>query len=244
MANFLAGLLSSGDYSDLTLVCEDQEFRVHKNIEAKTNTFHVAEFDLTTVKCMLDYMYTGKYEQMPPGCCDKDKDQAQTTENGKNDSVKNNNETWIYHGPVNCIADCFDLPELAKMATATLERLTQEDWSEDAFCDLLHRTHSRTGDIGYRDMLATRAADRISELIERGLFNELSALSDDMTPAILRICVGRLDALRSCLKAEIARADKHAKNLQSITSFAFRWSEKDCEVSRRKSDYLRTEIDV
>ncbi|KAI1751274.1 BTB/POZ protein [Xylaria castorea] len=232
MANFLANVLNSGDYSDLTLVCEGQEFQVHKAIvcaqspvlatalkggfkEAKTNTFHVADFDPTTVKCMLDYMYTGKYEQMPPGFCDDNKDQAQATENDKN---KSSSGTWIYHGLVNCIADYFWLPELAKMATVILDRLTQEDWSEDAFCDLLYGTHGRTRNSNFRIMLATRATDHIGELTARGLFNGVDPPSDDLTPTILRLCVQRLDVLRSGLEAETAKANAQSKNLKTIAS--------------------------
>ncbi|KAI0455893.1 hypothetical protein F5B21DRAFT_502917 [Xylaria acuta] len=204
MANFLANLLSSGDYSDLALVCEDQEFKVHNNIEAKTNTFHVGDFDPTTVK-------------------------LQATGNGKNGSVKSNTGIWIYHGLVNCIADYFCLPGLAKMATAMLDRLTQEDWSEDAFSDLLYGTHGRTGDKDFRVMLATRATDHIGELTARGLFTGIDPPSGDMTPTILRLCVQRLDVLGNDLEAETARANVQAHDPEAITSYFERSKISSCK---------------
>ncbi|KAI0858648.1 hypothetical protein F4860DRAFT_526880 [Xylaria cubensis] len=77
-----AELLRSGEYSDFTLVCKGQEFRVHKSIvcpqspviaaalkskfkEAKTNTIEV-NFEPAILKCMLDYMYTGHYKDPAP----------------------------------------------------------------------------------------------------------------------------------------------------------------------------------
>ncbi|KAI0442418.1 BTB/POZ protein [Xylaria telfairii] len=226
MAN-LAILLSSGKYSDLTLVCEDQEFQVHKGIvcsqspvldaalkgnfqEAKTNTFHVVTFNPTTVKCMLDYMYTGNYAQTPSSCCNESKDQAQTTENDKDCSVKSDTETWLHHGFVNCVADYFCVPELAKMAVAALDKLTREHWSEDAFCDLMYGTHGRTGDDGFRVMMATRAVDHLGELTARGLFNGADPPSDEMTPTILGLCAQRLNE-------SSARADTQARELVKIT---------------------------
>lgn len=44
--------------------------------EADTDTFHVVDFKPATVKCMLQYMYTGKYEEKPPCCLNDDKNQG------------------------------------------------------------------------------------------------------------------------------------------------------------------------
>ncbi|TRX97131.1 hypothetical protein FHL15_001925 [Xylaria flabelliformis] len=195
MAKFLKNLLSSGDYADLKIVCKDQEFQVHKVIvcaqspvlaaalkgaksltrsqESKTNTYHVTDFDPTIVKCMIDYMYAGEYSQTPPDYRNDSKDQAQTTES----------KVWIYHGLVNCIADYFDVPELAEKATSTLDRLIQKHWSEDAFCNLFYETLGRTTDKGFRTMLATAAMDHLGELTARGLFNGADP-SDELTPTI------------------------------------------------------------
>ncbi|KAI1200359.1 BTB/POZ protein [Nemania serpens] len=222
MANFTSigpKLLESGDYSDFTLVCEDQKFRVHKSIvcaqcpvfaaatkggfkEAETNTFHVVDFKPVTLKCMLQYMYTGKYEEKPH-CCPNDNVQEPSQENDNDDSTKNISERWIHHGLVNCIADFFRLPELAKMSVATLDEITQKDWSANAFCDLLYATLGKTGDQGFHLLLATRAADHIDHLTAMGLFNG-SDLSNELAPAFLRICVQRLNALQAELVGDEA----------------------------------------
>ncbi|KAI0005617.1 hypothetical protein F4779DRAFT_620986 [Xylariaceae sp. FL0662B] len=80
--SFAASLLGSEDYSDLTLACEGQEFKVHKAIicpqspvltaalrgdfeEAKTNVVNI-NFDIATCKRLIDFLYTGKYEVRSP----------------------------------------------------------------------------------------------------------------------------------------------------------------------------------
>ncbi|KAI0858645.1 BTB/POZ protein [Xylaria cubensis] len=226
MAKFLENLLSSGDYADFKIVCKDQEFQVHKIIvcaqspviaaalkgyfeESKTNTYHVTDFDPTIVKCMIDYMYAGEYAQMPPDYRSDNKDQAQTTES----------RVWIYHGLVNCIADYFNVPELAEKATSTLDGLIKKHWSEDAFCNLFYETLGRTTDKGFRTMLATGAMDHLDELMARGLFNGADP-SDELTPTILKLCATRFEKLT-------ARINAQAKNLETIHSF---FSHKKCNV--------------
>ncbi|KAI0156832.1 hypothetical protein GGR57DRAFT_501222 [Xylariaceae sp. FL1272] len=71
-------LLNIRDFSDLTLVCHGQKFKVHKAIlcaqspvftaavkgkfmEASTSMINVA-FDVETLKRMLEYLYTGTYD--------------------------------------------------------------------------------------------------------------------------------------------------------------------------------------
>ncbi|KAF4632577.1 hypothetical protein G7Y89_g5550 [Cudoniella acicularis] len=76
----LAQLLNSEKYSDLKLVCQGQEFKVHKAIvctqspvlaaasngsfqEAATNTINIDEFDAGTVKRMVVFMYGEDYDE-------------------------------------------------------------------------------------------------------------------------------------------------------------------------------------
>lgn len=103
------------------------------------------------------------------------------------------------------------------MSVATLDEITQKDWSANAFCDLLYATLGKTGDQGFHLLLATRAADHIDHLTAMGLFNG-SDLSNELAPAFLRICVQRLNALQAELVG--VRSNNGCQTaLEGITSF-------------------------
>ncbi|KAJ4011468.1 hypothetical protein NW752_008467 [Fusarium irregulare] len=76
--DFLSSILDSGQFSDFTLVCEGQEFRLHQAVvcpqslvlnaalcggfeEATTKVITVKEFDIPTVKRLVSFFYKGDY---------------------------------------------------------------------------------------------------------------------------------------------------------------------------------------
>ncbi|KAI1113037.1 BTB/POZ protein [Nemania sp. NC0429] len=246
MANFTSigpRLLESGEFSDFILVCGDEKFSVHKNIvcaqspviaaamegqfmEAETNIFQVNDFKPVTLECMVQYMYTGKYEEKPLCRRNDEQNEEPNMESDSDHSADRSiSERWIHHGLVNCIADFFHLPALAKMSIATLDEITQEEWSAGAFRDLLCETLGKTGDKDFHHLLATRAADHIGPHTEMGLFNG-SDLS--VAPAVLRICAQRLDESRAELAD--ARSNGRLTAFEGITSFFKTPSGKSCKM--------------
>ncbi|KAM3506556.1 hypothetical protein MY11210_007497 [Beauveria gryllotalpidicola] len=78
----LSHLLKSGQFSDLTLVCSDKEFHVHKAVvcaqskvlaaairepfqESKTGKIVIEEYGTDTVQNMVEFLYTGDYDPQP-----------------------------------------------------------------------------------------------------------------------------------------------------------------------------------
>ncbi|KAM3452780.1 hypothetical protein NHJ6243_009274 [Beauveria neobassiana] len=78
----LGHLLKSGQFSDLTLVCRDQEFNVHKAVvcaqsqvlaaairepfqASKTGQIVIEEYDTDTVEQLVEFLYTGDYRPQP-----------------------------------------------------------------------------------------------------------------------------------------------------------------------------------
>ncbi|KAL6910183.1 hypothetical protein GGI43DRAFT_3455 [Trichoderma evansii] len=74
-------LMTSGQYSDLKLVCQGQEFRIHKLVacsqssviatalkggfkEAQSGIITIEAFDAETVRRMVEYLYTGDYDKV------------------------------------------------------------------------------------------------------------------------------------------------------------------------------------
>ncbi|QGA16299.1 hypothetical protein EYB26_003966 [Talaromyces marneffei] len=83
LAELLATLMMDPKYSDLTLECDGETFAVHKAIvltqsvvlekacqahwkEGKDNVIQITEFDVRTVRRMVEFLYTGDYDQDKP----------------------------------------------------------------------------------------------------------------------------------------------------------------------------------
>ncbi|RBR22338.1 uncharacterized protein FIESC28_04532 [Fusarium coffeatum] len=81
--DFLSSILASGQFSDFTLVCEGQEFRLHQAVvcpqslvlnaalcgefkEATTKVVTVQGFDISTVKRLVSFFYTRDYDVKLP----------------------------------------------------------------------------------------------------------------------------------------------------------------------------------
>ncbi|KAK1245505.1 hypothetical protein MKX08_005134 [Trichoderma sp. CBMAI-0020] len=76
-------LMTSGNYSDLKLVCQGREFKIHKLVacsqssviatalkggfkEAQSGMITIEQFDAETVRRMVEYLYTGDYDRTKP----------------------------------------------------------------------------------------------------------------------------------------------------------------------------------
>ncbi|EHK49218.1 hypothetical protein TRIATDRAFT_315549 [Trichoderma atroviride IMI 206040] len=74
-------LMTSGNFSDLKLVCQGKEFKIHKLVacsqssviatalkgdfkEAQSGIITIEQFDAETVRRMVEYLYTGDYDQI------------------------------------------------------------------------------------------------------------------------------------------------------------------------------------
>ncbi|KAI0190042.1 hypothetical protein EV127DRAFT_340365 [Xylaria flabelliformis] len=255
-----AELLYSGEYSDFSLVCEGQELRVHKGIvcpqssviatalksefkEAKTNTIEV-NFELAILKCMLEYMYTGDYKDEP----------AQPVQLLAQPSQAANitiSQRLIYHARVNSIADYYNVTSLAEVSITKIQKLLDERWSADAFCDLIQEAAGFTGNKNLREVLARAAACNVSELTRRDIFAE-GMIANDMAAEVLKASMKTIEdrtrevaELKMQLSAEKAKVDTLDQNLDEIanvltaTGMCFKSSCKHpfgCEIQRPKQN--------
>ncbi|KAJ4113237.1 hypothetical protein NW768_011513 [Fusarium equiseti] len=106
---FLSSILVSGQFSDFTLVCEGQEFRLHQAVvcpqscvfdaalcgrfeEATTKIITVKEFDLATVKRLVSFFYTGDYDGEPPEESAQDEDAIVTDADADADADADNEQ--------------------------------------------------------------------------------------------------------------------------------------------------------
>ncbi|RYC56136.1 hypothetical protein CHU98_g10073 [Xylaria longipes] len=203
-------LLETGEYSDLTLVCQGTELRVHKGIicvqspviatalkskfkEAETNIMEV-DFDLTTLECMLQYMYTGNYKEEPAEHVRLQRVQSAesvqiTSTNGKGEekSVTTTvSEALVYHVRVNSIADYYGVIGLAQLSAKRIETLLNERWSSDTFCNRIEEAMGSTGDKNLREVIVHAAASNVSELVSKDIFSN-GKVANDIAAEVLAI---------------------------------------------------------
>ncbi|KAF4458120.1 Speckle-type POZ protein [Fusarium austroafricanum] len=67
--NALAKLLETGDYSDLTIICGQDRYAVHKALEAQTGEINLRGDDPVAVRMMINYLYHRTYMPPPPPTC-------------------------------------------------------------------------------------------------------------------------------------------------------------------------------
>lgn len=218
MANLISTgshLLQSGDYSDFTFLCDNEEIKAHKSIvcpqsavitaalnggfqEAETSTISV-DFDLNTLKCMLEYMYTSDYPEKPaindPPQPTSTKAVAQEgTDSSKKDGNNNSDaeafsKAMLYHTRVNGIADYYGVSTLVKLSSSRVEDLLVRQWSAKAFYDTIQDAFNLTGDTNLRRIIVNTAASHISELASKNVFTE-EKVADDITSEIFRASLG------------------------------------------------------
>ncbi|KAI1200357.1 hypothetical protein F5X97DRAFT_321586 [Nemania serpens] len=233
-----AQLLRTGDYSDFTLVCGGQEFRVHKNIvcsqspvisaalksgfkEGKTNTMEV-NFDVKLLKSMLDYMYTATYQENPvrpirrsPPADNANINKQLSQQNPFQIRARipfaaatNVSENLIYHARVNSIADYYGVKGLAKLSITRIKTLLKTSWSADAFCDLIRETDGSTGDKDLREVLIESASSNIFELMDKDVFSE-GKISNDWAASFLKGAINVFKATQH--SSQLANAEVSAK---------------------------------
>ncbi|KPM41905.1 hypothetical protein AK830_g4607 [Neonectria ditissima] len=233
----LKGLLTSGDYSDLLLKVGDEEFHLHKAVvcpqspviaaafrgnykEANTDTFKVEGFDADTVRCMIDFMYTGRYdvestlgsvspdvqrEHSPlafPGLSPEHYERLSTTASEPQSSAAQsaNQATLrlLRHVGMNAIADFYDIEQLRELANSRIEAIFQETAQADGFSIVAETVWSSTSDKKLYNLLTTVAAEHIDQLVKSKSFLNLEEVSD-FSSGVFRACAARIAELEKQL---------------------------------------------
>ncbi|KAM3477452.1 hypothetical protein MY8738_006426 [Beauveria namnaoensis] len=206
----LGQLLESGQFSDLTLVCGDKQFNVHKAVvcaqsqvlaaairepfqASKTGKIVIEEHDIDTVEKMVEFLYTGDYKPQPHQAEDK-RDNTAPEEN------------LVQHILVNSIADYYDIKALADLSKEKLQHASQ-DANKSHLLEAATVALSRTGDTTVHAVLADATAKNIRQHLES---NELAALVGEFAIEIIKKSVAVEDELRldvQRLKNKLADAE-------------------------------------
>ncbi|KAH6610059.1 hypothetical protein Trco_000079 [Trichoderma cornu-damae] len=215
MAAFQAGidfrqLMRSGQFSDLTLVCQGQEFKIHKLVacpqspvfaaavkgefkyqEAKTGVIQIELFDAETVRRMVEFLYTGNYDSISPEQTqavastprDVKKSQASLPADTTGTAPPAPAQDTLHHVRVNAIADYYGIKGLTLLANQKFQQAYQNKWDAKAFVGSAKEALGVTGDKSLHRMMALLVAQNMKELLGSG---QLSGLVGDFAVEILR----------------------------------------------------------
>ncbi|EGC44075.1 conserved hypothetical protein [Histoplasma capsulatum var. duboisii H88] len=176
-----AELMISGKYSDLVLECQGKQFRVHRAIvcghspvlaaacdsdfkEAVTNTIQITGFDVETAKQMVNFMYTGDYDE------DVEGGQSTIPSDGESHTDEPQSprmdQLLSHHIQINTIADYYDVAKLRELSNSRIQEILTTSWSPHGFGTAIEEALRSTGDKKLHEILAESAAARIETLVD------------------------------------------------------------------------------
>ncbi|KAF2434944.1 hypothetical protein EJ08DRAFT_722180 [Tothia fuscella] len=164
LSDALRPLLSSGDFSDMTVVCQGKTFKLHKNIvcgqveffrnafdgrfaEAESHEVKLVDDELCAVQAMFEYLYTRVY-------------------NNQSDVEAS---AIILHAHVYSLADKYNIQGLKDMAGNEFSEAIVEEWNTPEFVTTVKIVYESTppSDRVLRDMVTRVSAKHIKVLINK-----------------------------------------------------------------------------
>ncbi|KAK4697458.1 hypothetical protein P7C71_g618, partial [Lecanoromycetidae sp. Uapishka_2] len=173
MITSLWTLFESGQYSDMTVICGPEEFKVHRAVEGQTNLINLAEDDPPSIRRMLAYLYIFDYDAAgkiaSPAHYMRDTSDhidyiSKAIEEYKDafpGSCQDYHALQMNHVVVYAVADKYDIPDLKQLAKTKLQK-SLEGLTADpraVFMTIFETTPD--SDTGLRDVVADLYAEEI-----------------------------------------------------------------------------------
>ncbi|KAF4965135.1 hypothetical protein FSARC_7002 [Fusarium sarcochroum] len=208
----LPDLVESGDYSDFTLTCEGQDFKLHQILvcpkspvmakalkgnfrEATSRVLRVEQFDVATVRRMIIFIYTGDYS-LEPTCkepntpSDPPKESSVVISSTKEDDIPTE---LLCHLRMNSIGDYYDIQGLVEYANAKMQPLLQNSQTE-SLPQLVQEVSDSTGDTVLHSIVASLVASHIEDVVDLPAFSQIKPRGSIMI-TILNACASRVRTL-------------------------------------------------
>ncbi|PTB43603.1 hypothetical protein M441DRAFT_164245 [Trichoderma asperellum CBS 433.97] len=221
--------MTSGQFSDLKLTCQGKEFKIHKLVacsqssviatalkgdfkEAQSSVINIELFDAETVRRMVEYLYTGDYDQFkeasnvaaatsaatpsPPNTV-----QSQGSPAPANTAPANTAPATpalvakgtLHHVQVNAIADYYGIQGLGLLANQKIQQAYAVKWDPKSFIASAKAAISVSGDKSLHGVMALLTAQNLKELLKSG---ELASLVGEFAASVLHFHAHLLDAAR------------------------------------------------
>ncbi|KAI9806169.1 MAG: hypothetical protein M1826_004668 [Phylliscum demangeonii] len=225
----LRKLYESGEFSDLLIRCDGQEFRVHRSIEARSGEIELDD-DPSSISRMLTYLYTNDYEDVtaieenapdspleaiePSSIIGVAQPGMHPASNSPISALKNN--ILVY-----AAAEKYDIPLLKDLAREKFIARAGDVWPLAGLPGVVRLVYAMTldHDQGMRTVVAELCSQHLSALISTETFRS----------SVLELGSFGLDTLQACLakhEAEkqdlLERLDREAKNAKRNLQTAIR----------------------
>ncbi|KAK0627395.1 hypothetical protein B0T14DRAFT_424596 [Immersiella caudata] len=210
-------LFNCEEYSDLTLVCQAREFLVHKVVvctqspfmaaavrgpfqEATLGIIQVEDFEVETVRRMVEFLYTGDYDA-PPHPSEAIEEEAITVQplalrNETNDKI-------LRHVRVAVIADYYNIKDLSSLACtkvkSSISAPNENHPSPQALADAVKEASTLCDDNNQdlQDTITTFAAANLNILLQA---DDLNPLFNDFGVEIIKKLMQKCETLETQLK--------------------------------------------
>lgn len=278
-------LMTSGNFSDLKLVCQGKEFRIHKLVacsqssviatalkgefkEAQSGIITIEQFDAETVRRMVEYLYTGDYDQIeakskaattvavttpttaasitpstvfsttPSTTPCSASSIAPTITSSTTPALLVSNGT-LQHVQVNAIADYYEVQGLAQLANRKIQQTYLTSWDLDAFVASAKAAINDSGDKSLHNMMALFTAQKLKELLKSG---HLPSLVGDFAASVLAYHAHLLEASQREQSQAAVQQQQQAQQQQAQAHVALQQQYNDLLVERQAAEARATRV--
>ncbi|SPJ85268.1 uncharacterized protein FTOL_11049 [Fusarium torulosum] len=241
---FLFSMVETGEFSDFTLVCDGCEFKLHQVVvcpqslviaaalcggfkETTSKVITVSEFDISTVRYMISFLYTGEYkvgtkseDSLLPGDeqCHDEADNFSQPCSGSESMKNETTENILSHLRVNAIADYYNVNNLARLANSKIKTILKQDQEADLFPRVIQEMSKSNRDAELCAMVASATAERMGDLIKLQDFQDVELEHT--------LVLGIFNALSTKIKVVQSQLDASQRLTASLVSIATNESER------------------
>ncbi|KAK3069900.1 hypothetical protein LTR53_011410 [Teratosphaeriaceae sp. CCFEE 6253] len=229
----IAKLMVTEAYSDLTIVCAGQEFKVHKAIMCSASTVMAAECDndMREKKSGIITYQVGsvdRIEATPADCEAPGSDSSVPPETLDSEATApcDVNRKLMAHARVFGIGAYYDIPRLRTIAAEKFDRAAAAGWEISDLIDVVKEVHIRScpSQPELRNVLRRHALARVEELTkDNGFMTQLAEMEEvqDFAADMLRSIVASHNEERSStgrlvrsIRGELDAAHRQVDQLQ------------------------------
>ncbi|KAG6309578.1 hypothetical protein E4U22_003843 [Claviceps purpurea] len=126
-----------GSFCDLEIVCDKRRFNAHRIVEGTNSIFEIQKYSSVLVERMLDYMYTGTYDELPSKAPAKE-GQESSQKAAKLDPAAH----VMLHAQMRELGDIYMVEGLSQHACEKLETLLAFETTRNLLVDIVPEVYA------------------------------------------------------------------------------------------------------